>query len=455
MTYAPQTAIYRSYVRQSQSFKSGKSSPTEFLEVCLSKIEAREPDVKAFVQIDLDDATALARSATKRWRKGEQFSPIDGMPVAIKDCFDVKGFRTGNNSALFDDEPVASVDSAHVSALRKGGAIIIGKTVTTEVTMALPGTTWNPWDKRRTPGGSSSGSGAAVGAGMVPLATGSQVRGSVIRPASICGVPGFKPSFGALNSAGGFDPSPGLNHLGFLGASFDDIWATACVIALGVGGEPGHRTLQERSLHVEQKRPVRLARQYTRGWEESPESTKQLFQNHLLELADFGVEIIEPDQSEGLRLYEKLTAEAPSVLFPIALWECRAELSDRVAAAPERASQPLKNYMEQAGKMKIEDYESALENREKLRTLHRELRANVDGFITLAHIGPGQIGQMEGGTPWYNDASSLVGAPSVNIPALVEDGAPLGVQLMGFEYEDRALLNMATWYGRAFNVATV
>ena len=135
------------------------------------------------------------------------------MPVGIKDCYDVAGLPTEVDSRMFKDN-IAALDAAHVDALRRGGAIILGKTTTTELTMALPAPTWNPWDTTRTPGGSSSGSAAAVAARMLPLATGSQVRGSIIRPASICGIIGMKPTYGALNRYGGIDPSPSLNHLG-------------------------------------------------------------------------------------------------------------------------------------------------------------------------------------------------------------------------------------------------
>ena len=171
--------------------------------------------MRAFVSLDLDAARRDADAAGARWRAGTPRSLVDGMPVGIKDCFDVRGLQTRANCAYFDDAPPAETDAAHVDALRRGGAVLLGKTVTTELTMAAPGPTWNPWDLTRTPGGSSSGSAAAVGAGMLPLATGSQVRGSVLRPASICGVIGFKPTYGALNHQGGIDPQPSVNHLGF------------------------------------------------------------------------------------------------------------------------------------------------------------------------------------------------------------------------------------------------
>lgn len=206
-TYDPQEAAYLSFATAKRAFTAGSDTPRDFLERCLEQIEIREPQIKAFVRLDLEGARAAADAASERWHRGQPLSAVDGLPVGIKDCFDVRGWPTEVNCALFKDR-IADIDAAHVDALRRGGAIVLGKTTTTELTMALPPPTWNPWDLERTPGGSSSGSAAAVAARMLPIGTGSQVRGSVIRPASICGVIGMKPTFGSLNRHGGIDPLP-------------------------------------------------------------------------------------------------------------------------------------------------------------------------------------------------------------------------------------------------------
>src|SRR6185295_17123401 len=187
------------------------------------------------------------------------------------------------NSALFSDDPMP-LDAAHVDALRRGGAAIVGKTVTTELTMAGPGPTWNPWDLRRTPGGSSSGSAAAVAACMLPIATGSQVRGSVIRPASICGVIGLKPTFGALNRHGGVDPNPSLNHLGLLGGTLTDVWETAHHIGQVAGPDPGYRPFAGPAKLPAGREPARLARQFTCGWTKTDEPSQAAFEQLLMEL---------------------------------------------------------------------------------------------------------------------------------------------------------------------------
>ena len=163
--YDPKTARFH-------SFSENNDTPRVVLERFLETLERLEPKVRAFVCLDIEGARRAADASTARRRAGTPLSAIDGLPVGIKDCFDVRGFPTRVNSAYFDDVSDAATDAAHVDALRRGGAIIVGKTVTTELTMAAPGPTWNPWDLTRTPGGSSSGSAAAVAAGMLPIATG-------------------------------------------------------------------------------------------------------------------------------------------------------------------------------------------------------------------------------------------------------------------------------------------
>src|SRR5262249_18893944 len=256
MAYDPKTASYLCFAEARRAFAQSSDTPRAYLERCLERICESEPKVRAFVAIDSDGARAAADASTARWRQGRPLSAVDGLPVGIKDCFDVRGFATECNSGLFAANQ-AKIDAAHVDALRRGGALIVGKTVTTELTMALPGPTWNPWDLGRTPGGSSSGSAAAVAARMLPLATGSQVRGSVIRPASICGVIGMKPSFGALNRFGGIDPSPSCNHLGFMSGTLTDVWETAHHIAAVAGGDPGCEALVGNATLPTARKPSR------------------------------------------------------------------------------------------------------------------------------------------------------------------------------------------------------
>jgi Asp-tRNA(Asn)/Glu-tRNA(Gln) amidotransferase A subunit family amidase len=442
--YDPKSASYLSFAAAKRAFAAGSDTPRAFLERCIEQIERREPQIKAFVRLDFEGARQQADASATRWQRGQPLSAVDGLPVGIKDCFDIAGWPTEVNSALFR-EHVAEIDAAHVDALRAGGAVVLGKTTTTELTMASPAPTSNPWSLEHTPGGSSSGSAAAVAARMLPLATGSQVRGSVLRPASICGIIGMKPTFGALNRYGGIDPSPSLNHLGFLGGTLTDVWESAHHIGNTAGGDPGYPALLGARELLPPRRPKRLVRQYTSGWSKTDEASQQAMAAFLRSLEAEGVEILEPSQVPALREYEDVTTRTPEFFFDLMTFELRWPLRLWAQRRPGSVSETVAGYLSKAEAMSVDDYRRACARREQLRTLHRALKGKVDGFITLAHIGPGQLGQPKTGTPWYNDASSAIGAPTLSLPVLAVEELPLGVQVMGFEYEDAELVAMARW----------
>ena len=226
------------YLAATPQFKSGSSSPREFLERCLVDLTALEPKIGAFVHLNIEAARNAADASSARWRAGCPFSPIDGMPIGIKDIIETADFPTENGSPIYFGWR-SERDGASVVALREAGAVILGKTVTTEFAATEPRGTRNPHDLRRTPGGSSSGSAAGVAAGMISAGLGTQVIGSIVRPASYCGCVGLKVSVGALNRGGSFD---GLSQsvTGVLAATLEDAWQVASEIASRAGGDPGY-----------------------------------------------------------------------------------------------------------------------------------------------------------------------------------------------------------------------
>src|SRR6267378_62528 len=189
------TPAMRPYLPATADFASGKDSPRAFLERCLASLDAFEPAIGAFVTLNLAAARVAADESTRRWRAGKPLCAIDGMPIGIKDIIETIDMPTQNGSPLFEGFR-SERDAASVAALREAGGVIVGKTVTTEFAATEPRGTRNPFDPSRTPGGSSSGSAAALGA---------QVIGSTLRPASFCGCYGFKPTVGALNRGGSYD----------------------------------------------------------------------------------------------------------------------------------------------------------------------------------------------------------------------------------------------------------
>src|SRR4029453_10080797 len=202
-------------------FRDGRTTPRRFLERCLETISRHDRTIKAFVTLNARSARKAADAATRRYKLARPLSPVDGCPIAIKDIIATADMPTEMNSPIYRKwRPKA--DAAGVMALRqagggiggKTGAVIVGKTVTTEFAIGRSGPTRNPFDTTRTPGGSSSGSAAAVACGMVPAGLGTQTQGSVLRPAAYCGVVGFKPTHGALHTGGIHLLSPTSDHLG-------------------------------------------------------------------------------------------------------------------------------------------------------------------------------------------------------------------------------------------------
>src|SRR6185312_3327137 len=263
MTGSGRTPSVRPFLSSSASFAAGDDTPRAFLERCLEAHAAWEPQIGAFVHTNFAAARAAADAATARWQGGKPLSAIDGMPVGVKDIIQTEDMPTEMGSPLFAGWR-SGWDAASVASLREAGAVIVGKTVTTEFAATHPGATRNPHDLTRTPGGSSSGSAAAVGAGILSAGLGTQVIGSVVRPASYCGCVGFKPSIGALNRGGSHD------HLsqsctGVLAATLEDAWQVAIEIAVRVGGDPGCLPLNG-PLHVPAtKAPKRLVLLETAG----------------------------------------------------------------------------------------------------------------------------------------------------------------------------------------------
>ena len=208
----------------------GAISAEEFTAACLERIAKVDREVHAFIHIDPEHALKQARALDQKKANGEGIGPLHGIPVGIKDIFDTADYPTECGSPILAGRR-PQADAAAVRRLREAGAVIIGKTVTTEFAYFHPGKTRNPRDLNRTPGGSSSGSAAAVAAGMVPLAIGSQTNGSMIRPAAFCGVFGVKPSHGLISRAGALTLSHKLDHVGAFARSLDDLALILDVLA--------------------------------------------------------------------------------------------------------------------------------------------------------------------------------------------------------------------------------
>ena len=263
MTEAAKPTL-RPFLSATAAFRSGADDPRKYLERCLAALEQWEPRIKAFVTLNIEGARAAADKSRERWKASKPLSAIDGMPMGIKDIIETADLPTEQGSPLFVGCRTLR-DAASVAALREAGAVILGKVVTTEFAATEPRGTRNPWDRERTPGGSSSGSAAAVACGMVPAALGTQVVGSILRPASFCGCVGFKPSVGGINRGGSYDYFS-QSCTGVLAASLEDAWLVAVNIAARAGGDPGYPELQGPHGLPPAQRPRALAVLQTVGW---------------------------------------------------------------------------------------------------------------------------------------------------------------------------------------------
>ncbi len=425
-------------------YTAGTTAPRAYLEACIAAIEAREPELKAFTALNLDGARAAADAAEARRRAGRRLSPVDGMPIAVKDLIETADMPTAFGSAAFAGWS-GGRDAAPVHALRQAGAVIVGKTVTTEFGIGGPGPTRNPHDARRTPGGSSSGSGAAVGAGMVPVALGTQVGGSVLRPASFCGVIGFKPTYGGLNR-GQLSDQFSQNCLGALAGDFADLWAVCHEIASRVGGDPGHLPFAGGAAPAAPRKPDALAVLETAGWEVADPVAKSALRAELERLAEDGVRLLDRTSSPRVARLEAAIAEAAEISTGIAAWESLWPIGELHDRHPGTLHPRTVEHVTQGRAMTAEDYAVLLRRRDAVREALLALAPDVDACITLAAPGAAPIGIETTGNAIFNVPASCLRCPALSLPLLEAGGMPLGLQLLGYPNRERALSAIASWF---------
>jgi Asp-tRNA(Asn)/Glu-tRNA(Gln) amidotransferase A subunit family amidase len=335
-------------------------------------------------------------------------------------------------------------DAASVAALRQAGAVIVGKTVTTEFAASEPRGTRNPWNLEHTPGGSSSGSAAAVAAGMISAGLGTQVIGSTIRPASFCGCIGFKPTVGALNREGSHDYQS-QSCTGILAATLPDAWQVAYEIAQRVGGDAGTVGLTGPDKAPEPAKPQRLAFLQTAGWAIATDAAKASMQDALQRLAAAGVEIRTSDDDADVSAIETELAEAFTLSNRINSFETRWFIDGCAERDASLLSKAMLDRREQAKSMTLADYRGWLKERTGVRALYAELADTCDACVTLSAPGPAPAGLQATGNPQFAVPSSLLGVPALSLPLFMLDGMPLGLQVLGYGNEDAAAFATAAW----------
>lgn len=437
--------LLRGYSGLTPAFAKGDDSPREFLERCLDVLDKREPELRCFTETTVQRARIAADASTDRWRRGEQLSPVDGMPIGVKDIIDVGGMSTGMGSPTADGyRPLC--DSAAVFGLREAGAVIVGKTKTTEFAATYPTDTRNPHDPRRTPGGSSSGSAAAVGAGILPVALGTQVIGSVLRPASFCGAYGYKPTFGWINRGGSHESNQSHSTIGLIGASLEDVWSTAYAMAMRAGPETGERGLVGTQDVAEPRRPRRLAVLETDGWAAATDHAHAQVDELRSACTRAGVEVLGRDGDRDVEALENSLAGVLTSTLALLSYEQRWPLRPLIHKDPEAVSGDLKRRVADADAMGIEGYRDLLEWRSRLRRRFAEVaEKGVDGYVTLSAAGAAPLGLSWTGDPSFTVGASVLGAPALSLPILEDESLPLGIQLICPNGQDQELFALAAW----------
>ncbi len=388
---------------------------------CLERIAAEEPAVGAFEHLEPEGALAAAR----RMDALDPRPPLAGLPVAVKDIFDTADMPTERGSRAFRGRRPAR-DAAAVARLRAAGAIVVGKTVTTELAFYSPGKTRNPHDPTRTPGGSSSGSAAAVAAGMVPAALGSQTAGSIIRPASFCGVVGMKPTYGVVSME---DVSPFAPSLDTFGLLVRDV--EALPLLLHAAGMPFARPALRGA--------PRLALCRTEQWPLAEPSTQALVEGAAQALARAGATVEEADlgpEHEGL-------ADAQRTIMAAEAARTLGQLRERHGAD---LSQVLLDFLAEGDRVTRDREEAARARAARARAALPALFERFDALLTPSAVGEAPPGLASTGDPAFSRIWTLLGVPCVSLPAARGPaGLPVGLQLVGLPRRDGDLVTTAAW----------
>lgn len=435
---APVTVTRLTATQAVREMADGALSARDYTQACLDRIAEREPEVQAFIHID--PAHAL-KQATERdaWRaSGKPLGPLHGIPVGIKDIIDTVDYPTESGTAALSGRHAAA-DATLVARLRAAGAVIIGKTVTTEMAYFTPGKTRNPHDPTRTPGGSSSGTAAAVAAGMIPLAIGSQTNGSIIRPASFCGVVAIKPSHGTVSRAGVLPLSRTLDHMGPFARCVEDCALALDVIAGYDAGDADTRAVAGagfRAVATEKPpQPPRFAFVRTPVWDKADADARQALEGLAAKLGDTCFPHALPESFAAAWEAQRIVM-ASEMAFNL------GAIADR---GGDKVSQRFHELMADGRKATAPRYLEALALRRGLRDELAPLFEQCDAILTLSSPGVAPEGTATG-NPVFNSLWSLLGLPAVSLPLLKgKGGLPIGVQLVGAFNDDARLLRTANW----------
>jgi Asp-tRNA(Asn)/Glu-tRNA(Gln) amidotransferase A subunit family amidase len=421
------------------AIRAGKITSEELVRASLDHIAAIEERVGAWAYLDPDHALKQASAADLALQAGNALGPLHGVPVGVKDIFDTKDMPTEDGTVLHAGRRPQE-DATAVALLREAGAIILGKTATTELAVFAPAKTKNPHDPERTPGGSSSGSAAAVAAFMVPLALGTQTNGSIIRPASYCGVYGYKPSFGLISRHRVLQQSRPLDQAGVFAHTIEDAALIAEQIMAFDDRDPDTR-LQARPTLIEtvaEEPPVepRLAFVKTPVWDQADKDTKEAFAELVAHLGGDAGEVELPDIFNDAVALHRTIMEA----------DLARSFEREYTRGKDKLSFILREMIERGQKVLAVDYNRAVSRIPVLNGALGKVFDWHDAILTPATTGEAPVGLESTGSPIFCTIWTLCGMPAISLPILQgSHGMPMGVQIVGPKGDDARLLRTARW----------
>ncbi|HYG43704.1 MAG TPA: amidase [Bordetella sp.] len=425
-------------------FRDASLTPRDYLEQAIATLQEHEHRVRAFVCLDLERARQQADAATERYRRQAPLSAIDGMPVGIKDIIDTATLPTTMGSDIYRAWRPAA-DAEAVEAIRLGGGIILGKTHTTEFAIGRATITTNPHDATRTPGGSSSGTAAAVASGMICAGLGTQTQGSIVRPASYCGVAGYKPSWGVLPLRGVHPVSGSHDHLGVIAQDLDTAWATArCITQY----RPTQASVQldTRTGPALEPRPAgRMAVIRTQGYAELDADALQAFDARLEDWRRRGALLVEPGDDAQLAALCHELDRIPALSLELVTHDMRWPYWSYCQHHPQAVSQKIHDMVDAGLKITPQRHGAVCAIRDGILARLEALAAHYDAFVLPAASGVAPVGLDNTGSRTLLVYASFLGIPALSLPVLQIGHMPLGVQVMGGRFSDHQLLCHGKW----------
>lgn len=423
-----------------RAIAEGHLTATELAESCLNRIDALDAQLLAWVYVDRDTVLADARVADAAVSAGQPLGPLHGVPIGLKDIYYTAGIPTRAGSEVYKDF-VPEYDAASWTLLRRAGAVMLGKAVTTEFACLDPSPTFNPWNAAHTPGGSSSGSAVAVASRMCPAALGSQTVGSVLRPAAYNGVVGFKPTFGRVSRHGVVPVSWNLDTVGWLVRSVEDAALLLQVTAGPDVADPvsSRQPVGDYLSAIKDPSPPRIGLLRRYFYEKADAETRRHLDAVAEQLAQAGAEIEElpmPDSIEDAYDDQRLIMAVEAAAFHEPMYRQQAE-----------DYQPKLRAMLADG-LQVDGivYARALERRREFIDDMEQLSQRCDVMLTPATPAPSQSDRTNTGDPAFQGPWTSCGLPAISLPSgLAESGLPLGIQLVASPFAEARLLAAAAW----------